>query len=300
MKQNSIRSCATALTLGAALVSVLPLAAQNGEELRVAAGFGYRTDADIDHGGGDFNETRFGLTAERPFNLNDRWRLSPIVGYRFSAYDFSRTEPWDDVHQLRATVTLRHALNEQWAVFAGPTVGFAGESGADTGDAFTYGGVVGATYQVNKQLAIGGGVGFTTELEDNITVRPVVIVYWQFHERWTLESGYFDAAGSGGPGAEIRYRINDRWSVSGGGQYQENRFRLEADRGPARDGVGEDSLVPVYAKVTWQMNQHAAVELLGGVSLAGELRVENRQGHTLSKEDYDPAALFGLRAVLTF
>ena len=285
----------------ATLAPALPIAAaQNGEEFRVSAGVGYRADADIDHHRGDFNETRFGATVTRSFILDERWRIDPVVGYRFSAYDFSKSEPWDNVHQLRATVMMRHKVNEKWAVFGGPTAGLAIESGADVGDALTFGGAIGVTYQVNERLAVGGGVGVTTQIEDNATVRPVLILNWRINDRWTAESGYFEVAGGGGPGAEIRYQINDHWSVSGGMQYQENRFRLAEDQGPARDGVGEDTFTPVYAKVTWQASQHAAFELLGGIALGGELRLENRNGHKLSDEDYDPAPLVGLRAVLTF
>jgi len=299
MKPYSIRSSASALVLGAALVSVLPLAAQEDGAFHVSTGFGYRTDADIDHDGGDFNETRFGVTANRPFNYDERWRLDPIVAYRFSSYDFSGPELWDEVHQFRATLMLRHVINEKWAVFGGPTVALAMESSADAGEALTFGGTLGVTYHVHERLTIGGGLGVITELEDNPTFRPVVLLNWRIHDQWTLESGYFEAAGSGGPGVEIRYQINEHWNVGAGAQYQENRFRLSED-GPVRDGVGEDSFVPVYGKVTWRINKQAALELLGGVSLGGELRVENRKGHTVSKDDYDPAALLGLRALLSF
>jgi hypothetical protein len=298
MKQNSIHCSLVALVLGAAPVSTLPLAAQNGEELRVAAGFGYRTDANIDHDG-DFSEARFNLTAERPVNLNDQWRLSPILGYRFSAFDFSGAEPWDDVHQLRGTVTARYALDEQWAIFGGPSIALAMESGADASDALTFGFTAGVTYKVNERLVVGGGLGVTTEIEDSATVRPVVIINWRIDDHWSLESGYFDAAGSGGPGAEIRYHINEQWSVAGGGQYQENRFRLDED-GSVPDGVGEDTFIPIYAKATWTINKNAALEALAGVSFGGELRLDNSRGHKIFDEDYDPAPLFGLRGIFTF
>ena len=34
--------------------------------------------------------------------------------------------------------------------------------------------------------------------------------------------------------------------------------------------------------------------------LAVQLRLENKDGHELSEDDYDPAALFGFRAVIRF
>ena len=67
-----------------------------------------------------------------------------------------------------------------------------------------------------------------------------------------------------------------------------------------RDGVGEDTSWPIYGKVTWQICPHAALELLGGISVAGELRLENSDGHKITEVDYDPAPLVGLRALFTF
>lgn len=298
MKQNLLYCSSVALAFGATLVSTLPLAAQDGEELRVNAGFGYRTEADIDHDG-DFSEARFSLSGERPINLNDQWRLTPMLGYRFGAFDFSDFEPWEDIHELRGTVVGRYALDEQWAFFGGPSIGLAMESGADASDALTFGFIAGVTYKINDRMVVGGGLGVTTEIEDSATVRPIVIINWRINDHWSLESGYLDAAGGGGPGAEIRYHINDQWSVAGGGQYQEKRFRLDED-GPVPDGVGEDTFVPIYAKLTWTINQHAALELLGGVSFGGELRLEDSHGHKIFDEDYDPAPLFGLRGLFTF
>ena len=251
----------------ATLAPALPLAAaQNGEEFRVSVGAGHRFDADIDNHGGEFNETRVSLSATREFKINDRWKLDPFLSYRFSAYDFSQGEPWDEVHAARATVLLQYALNEKWAVFGGPTVGFAADDDTDFGEAFTFGGAVGAIYRVNERLAIGAGVGVTTELEDNARIRPAIIVKWRINDHWSAESGYFEVAGSGGPGVEIRYHFNERWSLAGGAQYHETRFRLADARDPFRTGsrrferVGEDTSLPVYLKAHWQANQNIGVE----------------------------------------
>jgi hypothetical protein len=285
-----------ALALGFA--GVLSLVAREDEPFRVTAGVGYRAEADID-GGGDFNETRLSLTGARAFNVNEKVRVEPIVTYRFSAYDFSGTDPWDDIHTFRATVLARYAIDETWSVFGGPSIGLAGESDADAGDAVTFGGALGVSYRVRENLAVGVGFTVSSEIEDDTRVRPLVLVNWQINERWSVESGYTDVAGGGGPGGEIRYKINDGWMVAGGMQYHEKRFRL-SDDARVPEGVGEDSSLPIYAKVTWQVCPHAALELIGGVSVGGELRRENRNGKTISESDYDPAPLVGLRALFTF
>ena len=279
--------------------SALPLLAEDREPFRITAGVGYRADADIDDRGGDFNETRFSVTGARAFNPNEKLRLEPIVAYRFSAYDFSRAEPWDDIHSFRATMLVSYRIDDTWSVFGGPSIGFSGESDADFGDAVTFGGALGANYRVSERLAIGGGFTISSEIEDDTRLRPLVLVNWQINDQWSFESGYTEVAGGGGPGGEIRYQINDAWRVAAGLQFQEKRFRL-SDEGPVRDGVGEDTSWPVYGKVTWQICPHAALELLGGVSVAGELRLENEDGHKIAESDYDPAPLVGLRALFTF
>lgn len=285
------------LALGAA--ALLPLLAQDAQPFRVAASIGYRADADIDNHGGDFNETRLSLTGSRAFNVNEKLKIEPIVAYRFSAYDFSQPEPWEDIHTFRATVLAHYAIDDTWTIFGGPSIAFSGESDADFGDAVTIGGALGASYRVSKSLVVGAGFTVSSEIEDDARIRPLIILNWQINDRWSLESGYTEVAGGGGPGGEIRYKINDGWSVAGGVQYQEKRFRL-SDEGRVRDGVGEDSSLPIYAKVTWQVFPNAALELVGGVSVGGELRLENRDGHKIAELDYDPAPLVGLRAIFTF
>jgi hypothetical protein len=302
MKHHLLRRWTTsarwlaAFTLGA---GALPLLAQNGEPFRITTGVGYRADADIDNNGGDFSETRFSVSGSRGFNPNEKLRIEPMVAYRFSAYDFSRPEPWDDIHSIRATVLARYVIDDKWAVLGGPSIGFSGESDADASDAMTFGGALGASYRVSETLVVGAGFTASTEIEDDARIRPLVILNWQINDRWSFESGYMEVAAGGGPGGEIRYKINDAWSVSGGMQYQEKRFRL-SDDAPVREGVGEDSSLPLYARVTWQAFPNAAFELVGGVSVGGELRLDNRDGHTIAEEDYDPAPLVGLRAILTF
>ena len=305
MKHHTLRRFVTScqlsiIILGAAGASPL-LAAdrEDREPYRITVGVGYRADADIDDRGGDFNETRFSVTGARAFNLNEKFRIEPLMAYRFSAYDFSRPEPWDDIHSFRATALVSYRLDDKWSVFGGPSIGFSGESEADFGDAVTFGGVLGASYRVSERMVVGAGFTVSSEIEDDTRLRPLVLVNWQINDQWSFESGYTEVAGGGGPGGEIRYQINDAWRVAAGLQFQEKRFRL-SDEGPVRDGVGEDTSWPVYGKVTWQICPNAALELLGGVSVAGELRRENRNGHKIAEWDYDPAPLVGLRALFTF
>lgn len=276
----------------------LPAAEFETDPYRVGVGIGYRANTDID-GGGDFDETRFSLNASRTFDLNERLRIEPIGTYRFSAYDFSGREPWDDIHSLRVTALGHYALDDKWAVLGGPSLGLSGESDADAGDSITFGGALAVSYRLTETLNVGAGFTASSQIEDDAQVWPLVILNWQIDEQWSIESGYTEVAGGGGPGGELRYQFTDRWTFAAGLQYQEKRFRL-SDDAPVREGVGEDSSWPVYAKVTWQASAHTALELVGGVAIGGELLLENRNGRKVSQRDYDPAPLVGLRALFTF
>lgn len=302
MKRNSLAtsqaSWLSIITVCMGTAATAPMRAAD-DPYRIAIGGGYRAEADIDNNGGDFDELRFSVSASRTYQANERLTVEPMLAYRFSAYDFSGREPWDDIHAGRGTVLFRYGFDERWSIFGGPSLGVSGESGADFGDAVTFGGAVGASYKLSENLAVGAGFTASTEIEDDARIRPLVILNWQIDDRWSVESGYTEVAGGGGPGGELRYKINQAWTVAGGVQYQEKRFRL-SDDASVRDGVGEDSAWPIYGKLTWQVCPNGALELVGGVSAGGELRLENKDGHKITEVDYDPAPLIGLRAILTF
>lgn len=305
MKHDSIRRSLTsartlaAITLATAGAAPLVAAEPTDHLYRVTVGAGYRADADIDNTGEDFSETRLSVTAARAFILNPQLKIDPVLTYRFAGYDFSGMEPWDDIHTFRATALAHYGINDKWSVFGGPSIAFSGEACADAGDSMTYGGALGVSYRITERMVLGGGFTVSSEIEDSARAWPLVIVNWAIDDHWSLESGYTEVAGEAGPGGEVRYRFNEAWSVSAGAQYQEKRFRL-SDDAPVREGVGEESSYPIYGKVSWQVCPNGTLELVGGVTVGGELRLEDRNGHKISDEDYDPAPLVGFRAILTF
>ena len=303
-----------ALLVGASLASALPLVAQDlgsyegiqqnpgvESKFRVGAGFGYRTDADIDDHNGDFNELRFSVTGLGSIKIDDKWTVNPIVSYRYSDYDFSKANLWDDIHTVRATPLVQYQLDEKWTLFGGPSVGFSAESDADISTSFTYGLIAGVRYKINPTLSVGGGFGVFTQIEDDPSILPLLLVNWQISDALGLQAGFSEVAGAGGLGVEMDYKLNDRWSVGGGLQYQKKRFRLSNENNaPVKDGVGQDTSVPLYAKVAWQASKDFSLEFVGGFSLGGNLRVEDDDGHKIDEQDYDPSALLGVRALFTF
>jgi hypothetical protein len=315
--QHSKQTGLAALLVGASLASVLPLAAQDvgGYEgieqhstveggFRVGVGFGYRTDADIDDHNGEFNETRGSVTGMGIISVNDKWTFNPILSYRFSLYDFSDGpdgDLWDDIHTVRFTPLVQYKLDEKWTIFGGPSAGFSAESDADITTAWTFGAIAGVRYKVSETLTVGGGLGVFSQIEDDPSILPLLIVNWQITERLDLRAGFSEVAAAGGLGAELGYKLNEKWTVGGGLQFQKKRFRLSEDSSaPAPDGVGEDTSVPIYAKVGWHPSTDVALELMAGINAAGNVRVEDDDGDKLADEDYDPSAIFGVRLLFNF
>ncbi len=84
-----------------------------------------------------------------------------------------------------------------------------------------------------------------------------------------------------------------------GASYRVLRFRL-SDTGPVSNGVGQESGVPVFLRVTRNFTEQMALHFYCGVVAGGKLRVENSSGDKLRTEDFDPAPLFGLTFVGRF
>ena len=66
------------------------------------------------------------------------------------------------------------------------------------------------------------------------------------------------------------------------------------------NGVGQQSGVPVFLRVSRNFTDQMALHFYGGVVAGGKLRVENPTGDKLREEDFDPAPLFGLTFVGRF
>jgi len=258
-------------------------------------GYVHQFDSDLD-GGGKFDVDRFFLQGGISYSMGPRRRISLSVGAGRDRYGFFGNpgfvdEPWDRIDQLRFSVPVTWAFDEQWTLFAIPTLRFYGESGADSGDSATGGALAGLSYRVSDRLTIGPGLGVLSQIEDSVSVFPILIVDWKITDRISLETGRGLGA-TQGPGLNLNYRLSDTWSFGLGGRYESLRFRLD-DRGSAPDGVGEDRSVPVYVSATYSRGRDLQIRAIGGVELNGELRLEDSQGRRLARDNYETAPFLG-------
>ena len=257
----------------------------------------HQFDTDIDNNGGKFSIDRIFLQGGATYASKNRRSISISLGYGYDGYDFSGEtgfaglRPWKDIHSFRVSTPIFWALNNKWNLFVIPSGRFTGENGASSSDAIQGGLFAGASYRFGDKLTIGPGIGIVTQIEDDASVFPVLLINWKITETLSLETGRGLGA-TLGPGLFLNWEASDKLRVSFGGRYERLRFRLNKD-GVAPNGVGEDRSFPLLAGVTYRFTPKIQASLLGGVELGGKLELDDENGNEITKENYDTAGFLG-------
>jgi hypothetical protein len=230
--------------------------------------------------------------------------MTLLFDYEYSDYQWSgdtglnSREPWSDIHTIGISALFTFRPANEWAIFGGPIFRFSGETDADFGDAFTGGGLVGASYRFSNELVLGGGLGVVSQIEDRVRWFPVVVLDWEIVNGVRLTSRTA-ASTVGRTGLELVFEASRDWEVAIGGAYEKRRFRLD-DGGDFPGGVGEDVGYPVWGRLTYLPNPNLELTLYGGVIAGGNFGVDTDGGRQLYYKDYDPAGLIGFSANIRF
>jgi outer membrane receptor protein involved in Fe transport len=276
---------------------VPPPRPRSGWSVSVQSGYVHQFETDMDEGG-SFSRERLFAEGGLTYAFDHDQKVSLALGYGFDDYDFSGSRgfaglrAWEEIHSYRISTPVEWGLDDDWRLFVIPTLRFTGESDADFGDGLTGGGFVGCAYRVSDTLTLGPGLGVLSQLEDDASVFPVLLVHWRITETLTLGTGR-SAGATLGPGLALSWVPDPRWTLSIGARYERLRFRLDDDA-PVPEGIGEDSSLPLFGSVVYSPIPQTRIGLVGGVGLNGELRLEDEGGDRIAKDDYDPAAFLGL------
>jgi outer membrane receptor protein involved in Fe transport len=257
----------------------------------------HQFEADLDQGG-DVSVGRFftSLSASRQFS--SRLNIGVEIGYGEDSYDFSGAtgfgalEPWEGIRELRISVPIRYYASREWALFALPSLRYQAEQGTSLDDGRTGGLIAGAIYRFSDTFSIGPGLGVFSEIEDDTSVFPILLIDWKITDTLSLETGGGLAA-SRGPGLQLTWQPTSQWRLALGGRYESTRFRLD-DKGAAPGGVGEDEAIPLYALAEYSWSDDLKLSLIGGAEVGGNLRLEDSSGNLVSESDMDTAPFLGL------
>ncbi len=258
--------------------------------------------ADLD-GGGKAGWNSLGV------NLNIAHQFSPALsasvraGYAAEDWRFDTptafgpAAPWGRIDRPSLGFNISYATSADLAWFVAPQFEWAYESGASASDGLNYGAVFGVTKVFSPTLVVGVGLGVFRQIDDT-KYFPFLIVNWQINDKLRL-SNPLPAGPAGGAGLELVYALDSGWELAGGAAYRDYRFRLNKD-GPAPDGLGRNTGVPVFARLTRKFGPAGRVDFYAGLVADGKLRLLDTNGETLRSVDYGTAPLFGITGSYSF
>ena len=262
----------------------------------------YQSGANLDQGG-DYRTSGVILRGGMAYDFGAGNRAGVTLNYDYLDYSFSSARafgsvaPWNIVQRYGVAVPLSLGVGDGWVLGFAPSLDWVKENGANAGDSLIWGATVSGVRQFAGGNRLGLGAGVYSRIEKT-SAFPFLIVDWRFNERWRLVNPL--PSGPTGPaGLELDYRFDGDWTAGIGAAYRSLRFRL-SDSGPVRSGIGEESGVPVFVRVTRSMGNEMTLHFYGGVVAGGKLRVENSSGDKVREENFDPAPLFGLTFVGRF
>jgi len=171
-------------------------------KVNVTLRYSYVGDTDLHSGlGGSLGEqtTLFGYNLMVP--LNDR--LSLRFGLNYNRLDFGQPLgsplPYN-LQTLSASVGASYKLSDQWSVFGGltPRMSLIDGWGQIESQDFQVGGMVGANYDLDKDLKLSFGL-VVNPGTTGLPVMPMAGVRWGFAKLWMLNFGF--------PQTSIDYQI---------------------------------------------------------------------------------------------
>jgi hypothetical protein len=273
----------------------------------LSTGYIYQFGTGIDDGGGEISSHFFHVRAGVPLYREEGKLIALSAAYQLNAFEFSggsaggfaALDPWGDIHTARLSAPIRWEFGERWSFFGLPSIRSVGESGAGFGDSLSGGFLLGASYKFGERLTLGPGIGYISQMEDDASIFPIILIDWKLTDTLSLTTGPSVGA-TQGPGLALSWDISDRLRLSLGARYEKLRFRLDSASAASPGGIGEDRSIPVFAGLTLQATDHWKFSLLGGVGFGNELSVEDDGGNSVSKSDYDPSPFIGVNASFSF
>lgn len=156
------------------------------------------------------------------------------------------------------------------------------------GDALTGGGTLALGYEIEDLIRLALGVTVESRLDrGGARVGPAVDLRWNVNDRFTVRNR--------GRGLQLEYRLSPRFELLLAGFYDGDKFLLDRRAGLPNDLTFRDDRVQAGAGFEWKISRHFRLNLEAGAVAWRELRVRSADDGTLSKEKGDPSAYLDVR-----
>lgn len=288
---------ATAFALACVTVNVHAQPMQPGQTVTLFSLTGVNQFSTGMSGGGSFswNDATASLRVNR--QLSPEWGAGVNLQYGYQHWSWRNPEtfggvaPWQGINVPLLGLSVSYAPTAQWRFSVNPSIEWAAETGVGTSRSATYGAVALATHTWSPDLTLGVGAGVFRQI-DETRVFPFLAINWRVTDKLTLRNP-LTAGPTGGAGLELTYQIDDHWNVGAGGAYRSYRFRLN-DSGPFAGGIGQNRLIPVFARVSYQFLPGTRIDLYGIASTAGNVQAKSADGNQVFGTGYNTGFGFGL------
>lgn len=253
--------------------------------------------------GGRFNWAAGLASASVTRQFTPQLAVGLAARYEYQSWNFNEptafgnVAPWKNLNAPSVGVDFTYAWAADLIVSVIPTVAWTYESGASTGDALTYGAVALAAKAFSPDLTVGLGVSAFRRV-DKTQALPFFVVNWKINDKWRVKNP-FQAGPAGGAGLEFVYTPDDRWEFAQGLTYRNYRFRLATDN-PTPSGIGENSFIPIFMRVTRKLSKDARIDFYGAIVTGGKLTVDTENGGGLYSDNYKIGPALGATLVLDF
>jgi hypothetical protein len=242
-----------------------------------------------------------GATVTRQFT--PQLAVGFVARYEYQSWNFNDpaafggVAPWKNMNAPSLGVVFTYAWAPDLFIAVVPTVAWTYESGANTSDALTYGAVASVAKAFAPDQVLGLGISAFRRV-DKTQALPFLVVNWKVSDKWRVQNP-FQAGPAGGAGLEFVYAPDDRWEYAPGLSYRSYRFRLATDNAtPA--GIGANSFVPLFMRVTRKLSKDARVDFYGAIVTGGKLTVDNADGGGLYSDKYKIGPALGATLVMNF
>ena len=280
-------------TAFAAEKTVLASQPTAGWSTRFGTGYFLSNDADFDNGG-NYSSQSFIISGSTQKAIGQKSSLGVGVDYTAIVYDFGglSVTPWDRADFLTISVPFSTAVGEEGQFGFIGSLGTASEESADFAEGVTVTTVASYIHRFSPDLSAGLGAGYVYGLEDS-TFFPMLLVRWQITDHLLLANPF--RPGPFGPaGLELSYRFNEQLDFGLGGVYRSMRFALDDTSPVAPSGFAEFEGFPVFARIGWDATQSISLNGYLGMTLGGQLNIDDSDGHEVSEDDHDTQAIIGL------
>ena len=226
-----------------------------------------------------------------------------VARYEYQSWNFNdpaafgNVAPWKNINAPGIGINFTYAWAPDLFINFVPGVEWTYESGANTGDALTWGAVASVAKVIAPDQLVGLGIAAFRRV-DKTQVLPFFIVDWKLGDKWRLKNP-FQAGPAGGAGLEFVYSPDERWEYAPGLTYRNYRFRLATDNATP-GGVGANSFIPLFMRVTRKLSKDARVDFYGAIVTGGKLTVDKQDGGGLYSDNYKIGPALGATLVVNF